>query len=578
MTMRRLIGCCAAIGFCVIAGNVTAVDLPKGGVNLLGLNYWNAASPFNDVARMGNRWISYPEGGGAWDDQRDIPLTAEGYPASLLGDQNARTLIFTHNNSIYPTGDYQLSWEGTGTLQIDGATQVHSAAGQATYQVSVPNGGGLFLSVTDTSPSDPIRNIRMARPGTAPAQNPFYSDYAADLQNYGVLRYMDWNATNNQTKSDWSERTTLDTFHWGGEAGVPYELQIAYSNQLQQDMWVTVPHLADDNYVQQLAQLIDAELDPNLRVWVEYSNEVWNGIFTQFHYANNELRQQYGTELSPMAAAGRRAAEVFDIFAEEVTAPDRLLRVAAGQAVNPWQLEQLLDGVYTSSSADVASVASYFSLTSEQMDTLYADYLVDDVDLAQVFVDLRQDIDNVSVHWAGNQAVAAGRDLPLVAYEGGQHLVPKPGTQHNDEGFVALLAEINRDPRMGETYQHMIDQWTAIGGETIVFFSDVGNWGKFGYWGLKESLDDTDSPKYNVVQSWLLAEGADRDGDGDVDGADFLSIQRTDPTLIAAWQAEFGSDSQATSSPNMIPEPHVLALLFSGLTALACLRHSARIR
>ena len=39
----------------------------------------------------------------------------------------------------------------------------------------------------------------------------------------------------------------------------------------------TVPHLADDEYVREAAELIQARLEPGLRVWVEHSNETWSG-------------------------------------------------------------------------------------------------------------------------------------------------------------------------------------------------------------------------------------------------------------------------------------------------------------
>lgn len=51
---------------------------------------------------------------------------------------------------------------------------------------------------------------------------------------------------------------------------------------------------------------------------------------------------------------------------------------------------------------------------------------------------------------------------------------------------------------------------------------------------------------------------ADFDNDGDVDGADFLAIQRNDPSLIPAWEAAFGTGGSPISA---VPEP-------GGLTGL----------
>ncbi|MEM8947389.1 MAG: PEP-CTERM sorting domain-containing protein, partial [Planctomycetota bacterium] len=59
----------------------------------------------------------------------------------------------------------------------------------------------------------------------------------------------------------------------------------------------------------------------------------------------------------------------------------------------------------------------------------------------------------------------------------------------------------------------------------------------------------------------------DADGDGDVDGADFLLLQRTNPAGIADWQANYGPGT--SSSIAAVPEPSTLLLLsFAGVAGL----------
>jgi len=65
--------------------------------------------------------------------------------------------------------------------------------------------------------------------------------------------------------------------------------------------------------------------------------------------------------------------------------------------------------------------------------------------------------------------------------------------------------------------------------------------------------------------------GSDTDDDGDVDGSDFLELQRTDAAGIAQWQVDYGSPSGLSSSISAVPEPGSLALLLS--TALGLLAH-----
>ena len=62
-------------------------------------------------------------------------------------------------------------------------------------------------------------------------------------------------------------------------------------NRLQVDPWFCIPHLADDDYVRQFATMVRERLDPKLKVYVEHSNEVWNGQFAQARYAKEEGRR-----------------------------------------------------------------------------------------------------------------------------------------------------------------------------------------------------------------------------------------------------------------------------------------------
>lgn len=61
----------------------------------------------------------------------------------------------------------------------------------------------------------------------------------------------------------------------------------------------------------------------------------------------------------------------------------------------------------------------------------------------------------------------------------------------------------------------------------------------------------------------FVSAGADADADGDVDGADFLLLQLTNPSLIPTWQASYGPGS--VSAATAVPEPTSLATLILGI-------------
>jgi len=111
---------------------------------------------------------------------------------------------------------------------------------------------------------------------------------------------------------------------------------------LKADAWFCMPHMADDDFVYRFAKVVKEKLDPSLKVYVEYSNEVWNGIFPQHRYAA-EQGQKLGFGEKPWEAAWRytayRSVQIFRIWEEVFGGTKRLVRVLPSQAANPYVSE-----------------------------------------------------------------------------------------------------------------------------------------------------------------------------------------------------------------------------------------------
>jgi hypothetical protein len=75
----------------------------------------------------------------------------------------------------------------------------------------------------------------------------------------------------------------------GLRSSVPYEKQIELANLLQVGLWVNTPHLIDDAFFTQLAELVRDNLHPSLPAHMEWSNEAcWNfaAAFPQSSWCN----------------------------------------------------------------------------------------------------------------------------------------------------------------------------------------------------------------------------------------------------------------------------------------------------
>ncbi|MCA9047230.1 MAG: hypothetical protein KDA89_00780 [Planctomycetaceae bacterium] len=493
----------------------TAADRVTGaaaGINLAGPADWNTELPLVDVFRLSREWISQRRGAG-WGQGPKLEVDQHGWIRRLEPGCFAETPMCTIDGGHYPSGVFTVLWDGAGRIELSKGDVRKSADGMMQVQID-SSGGGFFLRVLETNPQNPIRNIRVLMPGFTDEQvrrNPWHPAFLKRWQGMACLRFMDLQATNNSEQQQWSDRPRMDDSTWTRH-GLPVEMLCDLANRLESDAWFCLPHRADDDYVRQFAQLVKQRLHPDRRVWVEYSNEVWNGQFAQHQYAAKQ-GQALGLAEKPWEAAwyytAQRSTEIFAIFESVFGGRERLIRVLPSQAANAYVATQIVGWKDTAAHADVLAIAPYISMNiPAQGEKLNADKVLK-WSAEEFLDDVEANALPQSIRWIqDNRKVAEAHGLQLACYEAGQHFVGIQGAENNEQ-LTALLKSVNAHPRMRDIYAAYFDAWEKHGGGLLCHFSSVGGWSKWGSWGLLQFADDDPSvsPKFTATMQWAQKLG-----------------------------------------------------------------------
>jgi hypothetical protein len=281
---------------------------------------------------------------------------------------------------------------------------------------------------------------------------------------------MDWNQVNFNTPSDqypWSARTAKTGTT---QNPVAYEWQIDLCNRVQADYWVNLPAecLQDPDYVTNLATLIYNNLNANLKVYIEYANEVWwesaSNPYCASHASSVGLSSydQYYVYVS---------VKIWDGF-ESVFGKNspRLVKVLAGQGGNTGLITTHLNDLKNitvnpnGATMNAYAVADYFNPGDGSDGWNHA----------------------VNVASAAAQTLGV---IPLVFYEGGYNGQTPDAQAYTD--YTNLLAGLDK----------------YLSGPFCHYTQTGYNWSW--YWGAKGKTSDSNtlavSPKYYALSQWAQA-------------------------------------------------------------------------
>lgn len=503
------------------------------GTNLGGIADWSTQYPFTDFFKSARQWVT--NGKGVWDTKEadKLDLDENGWIKSF--PDGAEGAQFDQVTTIVPNAPkfdrYVVLYDGEGTLNYwgNGVKKVADASQVGRDVIEAPGEASIFLSIKATDPNgtgDYLRNIRVVPEEfiNIYQSQPFNPDFIDHLKGFETLRLMDWMKTNGSDQQEWSDRPKPNDFSFAKSGGAPVEVMVELANQTGIDPWFNIPHQATDEYIRKFAEYVKEHLDPKLKAYVEYSNEVWNGGFEQNQYAQAQGEKEFGDLKIPewVAYHAKRTTDITRTWDEVFGADkDRVVGVFATQAANPWVAERGLEFIqsmgisYEEAGIDTIAIAPYFGgyLGSPQFENEIESWMNEpDGGLSKLFQELTKGglledgrggaIDRATEYMKQFADLTKREGLTLTAYEGGQHLADSDQSGHN-LAIMDLFIAANRDPRMGELYKQYFANWRELGGDVFANFSDIGSPNKYGSWGVLESLYQDGSAKWNALQETI---------------------------------------------------------------------------
>ncbi|HQW80517.1 MAG TPA: hypothetical protein PLQ74_01465 [Pseudomonadota bacterium] len=591
--MPRILFALLILGVVYLAPTARAGDDPLAplGSNLASVTDFSDEFPFINLMKSSRDWI--PGRAGCFDC-RDNPTCggvcpvaidrdADGYVQSLQPNQEIRSVIYAGDGLAIghlPAGSYTMLFDGSGSVNFFGVSNVQNPQpGRITFDIGSSN-TNIGFNITATTTGNHLRNIRILPPGGVCANderrscdsgNPcsggstcnlytspgivdaqiFQPRFLVNAAPYRLLRLMDWTETNSSSVVNFADYPTPTSAFWHR---VPPQILAELGNRLESDLWVNIPHRASNDFIDQFAVVLRDEFRPDRKLYVEYSNENWNGIFSQ----NLEIPRDACASFADLAAAcqqdgvpgngvacevdpntfnmpapassacfqallrrwGDRSVEIFDRFDAVfgANARDRVVRVVAAQAANPDLGRQVLARTVTAGGNTVAAktdayaVAPYFGteyctpsagINPDTHPAIYAN-------INNFFADLQSRALPTAIGFmSGSKSMLtsnfAGSGIRLIAYEGGQHFAGIGGFSFNATCNSTFDAA-NADARMGLLYADYLAAWKQNGDE-FAHFSNVGRWGPFGRWGALEFQDQATatSPKYTALIDFSAA-------------------------------------------------------------------------
>jgi len=492
------------------------------GTNLSGLFDWGTELPFVDMMRNCREWYSKDDSGEFESRMIDrMQFRSDGYPTHIPQNISGVTrpqFVATIWGRIagWQLGDYTVFYDGRGEIDINVGVENYRRLDAQSYSFRLTNTKDreIQLIITKSDSLNPVRNIKIIHQDYLQTYkekifNPNWLNY---LRIFKSVRFMDWGHTNHWSQKDswlwdlpgivdWRDRAQLNYYTWTTNKGIPYEVMIRLMNELDLDAWICIPHRASDDYIRNMAALFKSNVEIGRHLYVEYSNEIWNWIFGQAVWLDENFCKPVGTWPECYVPAIQNALDVWtSVYANELSKITRILGAFTGW----YDVSNRVAMTMNANSFDAIAPTYYFGI-SEKSDSIL-DELGSRATIADIAREARLNMQLEFDRIQSIQSICNSLQKKMIFYEGGHHLTAHPFGEL--PSYENALNAIHRDSAIYNLYNEWFQKLRSLqnGNEPLLcmnFSFIYGIDAKYGSWGVLESiyqdLTIIPTPKYNAI-------------------------------------------------------------------------------
>ena len=486
----------------------------KIGINLEWAKDWSQTEIFNDYMKQSSRFGKYGTPwitGGISVDEEGMPLEDFGfvlYRRAPLKSPLNMVMYYKCNGTPEITAEHHNITITSTTKDSNNISTVKFTVKEGTPQ--------LFLKFINTNGG--VSSLKLFKEGVNEKET-FNPDFINLVSGFECYRYMELLEINNSNISKWEERTLPEDSSQNAK-GIAWEYVAEMSNITKTDMWINIPHLVDDDYIISLANLLKDNLKYNQNIYVEYSNELWNGgMFAQSGWnveqaileveagnsnlnydctiADPNASNKYGWGFRRNAKRCREIAKIFESVWGKEQINKRIRVVIGGFGAVYFVSSTQLD--YLSKNYSDEPVSSYIYGIANG--SYYGEGNVENISTIDgLFEALNDDIEDREnrYNYIKFKDLSQQYGIKTLIYEGGVDIMRNKYLETTDTQIG--IAEALKDMRMGATVKSILSNWYKESDDGLFMWykASVGD-----VWGFTEDIKRTDSPIQLALRSFM---------------------------------------------------------------------------